>query len=415
VIILKNILIIIYTHTHTDTYTDTDRKMILFWSFAYFASIIIHLFFIKWVNINFLYSNYWTLIFWVCLSWLPTIPFSLVKLIKNRHLIEFDKKKLIISTLCYNIENIVLWYLIQDFPLGLYILCRSSYNLFNPFIVKYYQKKKIHLIIYGSIISLMCSYIFLIIDFSLDNTYNTITNTITNNTITNNTITNNTITNNTFINNTIIYISENNEDSKNNVKVWSTILVLFSSLLTIVSGHLLEKYTNNLNNIENEDKNKVLDINLHLIFNLLNASQFIFFIVPSSYYFYNDGGFNMNSNIQGLLFLSGIMFVGYTYTRVKIIGCNSISGNLVLGGVDLMRRVVISILSFTILNELLSLYLIISYSFMFFSSILIFISIYLTYKKVKQNRIILDIEKIELIESSFYDGNDGNYSNNDNK
>jgi drug/metabolite transporter (DMT)-like permease len=70
-----------------------------------------------------------------------------------------------ITSIIFNIENILLFWAVDNLPLGIYIIGRSSYSFYNPIMAKILLKKEINKFYYGGLGFLIISYIFLIIEY----------------------------------------------------------------------------------------------------------------------------------------------------------------------------------------------------------------------------------------------------------
>ena len=319
------------------------------WSMIFFMSIVAHLFSIKWLNTKEGFTNAWPMIFWCSLCWLPTIPWSLVPLWRNRHIFNISKQNWIrlgIASFLFNLENIVLWILIQSVPLAVYIICRSSYNIYNPLLVRFYQKKPVSLLVWISIVLLAGSYGFLGADMGVNSSIHT--------------------------------------------EVWIVIVIILTSLMTCACSHILEHYFGTVRESE-------LELHIHLIYNLYSGIGFLF-TIPSAYMI---SQIDMTPIAWGLSCLSGAMFIGYVWSKNVITSFRQTSGNLVMGGIDLSRRVVSSLLAYTVLGEHLSGLLIGANVMMFASSIMIFIGIWNTYKhNILMTRLdsVSAIDELRLLE-----------------
>jgi hypothetical protein len=260
-----------------------------------------------------------------------------------------DWVRLGIATILFNAENIVLWILIQSVPLAVYIICRSSYNIYNPLLVLWYQRKPISRLIWASIILLLGAYAFLIADMTQSNATDT--------------------------------------------EPWKIGVIVLTSLGTCICGHIVERYLGQV-------AEKELNWHIHLIYNLYSGVGFLLFPAPSAWYVSTS---ELTPVAWGLSCLSGIMFVGFVWSKNEITSLRAVSGNLIMGGIDLSRRVASSVLAYSVLNETLSGLLIGANVMMFASSVMIFIGIWRTWRDARTiarlDSMISDVDVQELLES----------------
>ena len=161
--------------------------------------------------------------------------------------------------------------------------------------------------------------------------------------------------------------------SKNND---NQLLILNTSIIFLTS--FMNATYNNL--IEYSIKKDVFTcVDYHIIFQI---TYFIVIIIPSIYYTIIDPP-PMNIVCIILYFFIGGGLQLYMYNKIYILNTENkyLPANILLSGLDLLRRIIQFIFSFLFFNELFDMFIIISISFMGVSSILLLYQYIRDYKK----------------------------------
>jgi len=137
-------------------------------------------------------------------------------------------------------------------------------------------------------------------------------------------------------------------------------------------------------------KNLFTSFDYQIIFQI---TYFILIIVPSVYYTILNPP-PINALPIFLYFLIGIGLQLYMYNKINILNTKNdyLPANILLSGLDLLRRIIQLLFSFLLFNEIFDNYIIISIVFMGLSSLL------LLYQYIKNNQKDNNIMHIELEE-----------------
>ena len=304
-------------------------------SFLFVFTLSEYLICMKYINYTYDYKNTWFNILLNCLF----TPFYLLFLLKqvHREKVKTFFKKENLKNLCYpvfngvlyTIETALLFYTINNLTLSYYTILRTGFIIFNIPFFKYLLKKKITNIYLASCSLLVISYILLI--------YN--------------------------------YITRNNHNNHdNNLLISNTGIIFLTCFMNSTYNNLIEYSIK---------KNVFTSVDYQIIFQI---TYFILIIIPSIYYTILDP-----PPINGLTLLL-YFFIGgglqlYMYNKIYILNTknNYLPANILLSGLDLLRRIIQLLFSFLFFNELFDTFIIISISFMGLSSLL------LLYQYLKDN------------------------------
>jgi len=298
----------------------------------------------KYINNNYKYKNTW---FNILLNSFFT-PFYLLFLFKQTHREKvktfFEKDNIknlcypIFNGLLYTIETTLLFYTINNLTLSYYTILRTGFIIFNIPFFKYLLKKKITYIYLVSCCLLIISYILLI--------YN--------------------------------YINQNTDHTQ----------LIVNTFMIFLSCFINSSY-NNL--IEYSIKKNVLSIFDYQI--IFQFTYFILIIIPSIYYIILDPPPINGETIVLYLFIAGGLQL-YMYNKIYILNYknNFLPSNILLSGLDLIRRIIQLLFSFLFFYELFDNFIIILILFMSLSSLL------LLYQYIKDNRKDEYVNHFELEE-----------------
>ncbi len=319
-----------------------NNIMLIINCFLYVFSLTEYLIGIKYINNEYNYKNFW----FINLLNIILIPCYLILLKKEnikKYLLKENLKILlypIITGILYTIESIFLYYAIDNLPLGFYIILRSSFIIFNIPLFKFLIKKKISNIYICSCILLILSYILIIKDYT-------------------------------------------DTDNKNDVIKYIT-AIFFCSLINSIYNNLIEFSIKN---------NNLLSIIEYQI--IFQFTYFIIIFIPSIYYtVLNSPPINIKTFFIYTLISIGLQM--YMYNKIFILNNNNsfLSSNILLGGFDLLRRIILLLFAFLFFNEKLNIYVNLSLVFFSISSLLL---IYEYFKKNDiNNHIELEEEKVEI-------------------
>ena len=299
---------------------------------------------IKYINNNYNYKNTWFNIILNCFF----TPFYLLFLFKQAHRekVKTFFKKENIKNLCYpvfngflyTIETTLLFYTINNLSLSYYTLLRTGFIIFNMPFFKYLLKKKITNIYLVSCFLLMISYVLLI--------YN--------------------------------YINQNTDHKQ---LILNTFIIFLTCFMNSTYNNLIE-YS--------------IKKNVYTIFDYQIIFQFTYFIliiIPSIYYTILDPPPINGETIVLYFFIAGGLQL-YMYNKIYILNYknNFLPSNILLSGLDLLRRIIQLLFSFLFFNELFDNFIIVSILFMGLSSLL------LLHQYIKDNRKDEYVNHFELEE-----------------
>lgn len=323
-------------------------------SFLFIFTLSEYLICMKYINYTYDYKNTWFNILLNCLF----TPFYLLFLLKEVHRDKvktfFKRENLkdlcypVFNGILYTIETALLFYTINNLTLSYYTILRTGFIIFNIPFFKYLLKKKITNIYLASCFFLVISYILLI--------YN--------------------------------YVSQNTNNTDDNKLLISNKLLLSNTGIIFITCFINSTY-NNL--IEYSIKKNVFsNIDYQIIFQI---TYFILIIIPSIYYTILDPPpIDILTIILYFLIAGGLQL--YMYNKIYILNIKNqyLPANILLSGLDLLRRIIQLLFSFLFFNELFDTFIIISVLFMGLSSLL------LLYQYLKNNKDHEYINHFELEE-----------------
>jgi drug/metabolite transporter (DMT)-like permease len=322
------------------------NNLLLINSLLFIFTLSEYLICMKYINYTYGYKNTWFNILLNCLI----TPFYLLFLLKqsNREKIKTYLKKEnikklyypIFNGLLYTIETTLLFYTINNVTLSYYTLLRTGFIIFNIPFFKYLLKKKITNIYLASCFFLSVSYILLI--------YN--------------------------------YISKNND---NQLLILNTAIIFITCFMNSTYNNLIEYSIK---------KDVFTSVDYQMIF---QTTYFILIIIPSIYYTIIDPP-PMNIVCIILYFFIGGGLQLYMYNKIYILNTknNYLPANILLSGLDLLRRIIQLLFSFLFFNELFDIFIVISISFMGLSSLLLIYQYIRDYKQVEYINHI-ELEEIQ--------------------
>jgi drug/metabolite transporter (DMT)-like permease len=317
-------------------------------SFLFIFTLSEYLICMKYINYTYNYKNTWFNILLNCFY----TPFYLLFLFKevHREKVKIFLKKENLKNLChpifngllYTIETALLFYTINDLTLSYYTILRTGFIIFNIPFFKYLLNKKITNIYLASCFFLIISYILLI--------YN--------------------------------YITQNNHNNNDNKLLISNTGIIFLTCFMNSTYNNLIEYS--------IKKNVFTSIDYQIIFQI---TYFILIIIPSIYYTILDPPPINGLTIVLYFFIGGGLQL-YMYNKIYILNTknNYFPANILLSGLDLLRRIIQLLFSFLFFNELFDIFIIISILFMSLSSLL------LLYQYIKNNKQDEYINHFELEE-----------------
>ncbi len=314
-------------------------------SFLFVFTLSEYLICIKYINYQYNYKNTWFNILLNCIF----TPFYLIFLFKEVHREKvktfFKKDNIkhlfypIFNGVIYTVETALLFYAINNLTLSYYTLLRTGFIIFNIPFFKYLLNKKIINIYLSSCFLLVVSYVLII--------YN--------------------------------YIKYNNQD--NNLLILNTGIILLTCFMNSTYNNLIEY---------SMKKNILTSVDYQIIFQI---TYLILIIIPSIYYtLLNPPPINFISILIYLLIGSGLQL--YMYNKINILNTKNdyLPANILLSGLDLIRRIIQLLFSFLLFNEIFDNYVITSIVFMGLSSLL------LLYQYIKNNQQTNNVMHIELEE-----------------
>ena len=317
-------------------------------SFLFIFTLSEYLICMKYINYTYEYKNTWFNILLKCLF----TPFYLLFLFKQVHrdkvktfLKKDNLKNLyypIFNGVLYTIETALLFYTINNLTLSYYTILRTGFIIFNIPFFKYLLNKKITNIYLASCSLLVISYILLIYNYITQNNYN-------------------------------------NNDNK--LLISNTGIIFLTCFINSTYNNLIEYSIK---------KNVFTSVDYQIIFQI---TYFILIIIPSIYYTILDPP-PINATTIVLYFFIGGGLQLYMYNKIYILNTknNYLPANILLSGLDLLRRIIQLLFSFLFFNELFDTFIIISISFMGLSSLL------LLYQYLKDNSQDEYINHFELEE-----------------
>jgi drug/metabolite transporter (DMT)-like permease len=311
-------------------------------SFLFVFTLSEYLICIKYINYQYDYKNAW---FNISLNCVFT-PFYLLFLTKkvHRERVKIIFRKENIKNLCYpifngviyTIETALLFYAINNLTLSYYTLLRTGFIIFNIPFFKYLLNKKITNIYLFSCLFLIISYIIVIYNYIIQNSY---------------------------------------DDNK--LLILNTGIIFLTCFMNSTYNNLIEY---------SMKKNLFTSVDYQIIFQI---TYFILIIIPSIYYTVLNPP-PISTLTIFIYFLIGIGLQLYMYNKINILNTKNdyLPANILLSGLDLLRRIIQLLFSFLFFNEIFDNYIIISIVFMGLSSLL------LLYQYIKKNTNHIELEEI---------------------
>jgi drug/metabolite transporter (DMT)-like permease len=315
-------------------------------SFLFVFTLSEYLICIKYINYQYEYKNAWFNILLNCVF----TPFYLLFLFKKKHRervkIIFKKDNIknlfypIFNGILYTIETVLIFYTINNLTLSYYTILRTGFIIFNIPFFKYLLNKKITNIYLISCLFLIISYIIVIYNYIIQNSY------------------------------------DNNE-----LLIINTGIIFLTCFMNSTYNNLIEY---------SMKKNVFTSIDYQIIFQI---TYFILIIIPSIYYTILNPP-PISALPIFLYFLIGTGLQLYMYNKINILNTKNdyLPANILLSGLDLLRRIIQLLFSFLFFNEIFNNFIIISILFTGLSSLL------LLYQYIKNNQQDNNIMHIELEE-----------------
>jgi drug/metabolite transporter (DMT)-like permease len=305
-------------------------------SILYIVNLSAYLILIKYIQISHNYNNFWynTLLsiflspFYLCFC----CQSSFISRFKNYG---YSLLYPVFAGLIYTFESILLYYSVNNLNLSYYTILRSSFIIWNiPFFILLLKKKSSRVYYLGTIL-LLLSYIIII----------------------------------------HYYINLDYE------LLYPTISIIISCLLNTCYNIMIE-YSLKKYNIYNLD--------FHVIFQI---SYFCFAIIPSIKMTFQNPPPITNDVLITSAFIS-ICLQLYFYNKIIILENNNqfVPSNVLMAGLDLIRRLVLLLFAFLMYNDDFNIYIGISVTFFLLSGIFIFWE----YVKPFTKKIVEYTEMVEL-------------------
>jgi len=254
-------------------------------------------------EIYYQYNNYWIIIFYIYVLFpinifIFCLKYSLedlINLIKTGNLI----KRMSVYSIIYTIETVLLYWALINIPLSIYIIGRTLNAYFNIPFSLWYLHKKVTILYYIGLIILIGCYVLLGLNY--------------------------------------------NKYSIDIYSVISIIIVFISGFTTALYSNLIEKHLSEFT----DDRLKI-----QLFCQIMNNIYGFIIFVPISFGFcLNNNSFN-NIFIPNLTYLLvGLSYQIYFLFKIFILGYKDYAGSQIIASLDLIRRVLTNIISYSILNE----------------------------------------------------------------
>ena len=317
-------------------------------SLFYVINLSSYLVILKLIETQFNYNNFWfNTLLSVVLA--PTYFIWLTNP-ETRKRIRLYRKTIIFPILagaCYCLESILLYYSVNNLNLSYYTILRSSFIIWNiPFFI-FFLKKRISPLYWISCFLLLVSYSFSI----------------------------------------YFYISNYGDSWK------PTIAIILSCIINSTYNNIIEHSLKQYH---------IQNIDYQLLF---QNTYFILAIAPSTYFSIKNPP-PINSQIVLYFFCVATMLQIYGYNKLAILRDNSngrIPSNVLMSGLDLIRRFILLTFSFLMFDEPLNIYIVISMGLFIVSSILLFVDYIFPIKRNNTQQMEVEIsekdgeEQIELL------------------
>lgn len=286
---------------------------ILFHSIFYIINLSSYLILLKYIQIAYQYDNFW---FTTLLS-ITCAPFYLFYLTKKNYrsrIINYGRLLMfpIVSGLIYSIESIMLYYSINNISLSYYTILRSSFVIWNiPFFIFVLKKNIGKLYLIGCILLMIC-YSFIIFHYL-----------------------------------------------KSNTNIWKPSLSILisgclNSIYNVIIEYSIKKYS-------------IYNVDFQIIFQM---SYFFSAIIPSIIRtIENPPPVNLNAVVSSIFIAISIQT--YFFNKIKILESKHefVPSNVLMSGLDLIRRIVLLIFAFTFFQDDFNEYIIVSIIFFIGSGI----------------------------------------------
>jgi drug/metabolite transporter (DMT)-like permease len=238
----------------------------------------------------------------------------------------------------YSVENVALYWTLLNASVSFYIIGRTFSAFVNILFSKYYIKKNIPKLYYVGLLFLAFSYVLFIVAYS---------------------------------------------DGHTNKKETISIVIIFlSSITTSIYNNMAEKYFDKIDDVTDKDK-----MTYQLLFNFctfISGVPFAFGYALYNKQFSSVIGLNLIYSATGIFSQITILF------KMYVLSSTLISGNQVLTGIDLLRRLTTNILAYTWFGDALGIEIIFANVCMVIGGLLILIG-------SKQKNVIAEEDKIEMI------------------
>ena len=300
------------------------EKSLYIYSILYILTTLFSSLGIKTDQYYYEYDNFWIIIFFNYLLF----PLNLIL---YSHLYSFKSlsnifnlyimKETFIPSFIYTIETILLLWALNNIPVSVYIIGRTSSSYFSVIFTKYYLKKEVGKLYYIGLIVLFISYI-------------------------------------------LLFINYNNFEKTIETKI-AVVIVILSGLTSSLNNCLIEKKLNSY-----EDK-----INMQWGYQIYgNLYGFITIFLVSIFFCIKDK-IIYNIFVPNLIFIFvGISFQTYFFFKNSILGTTTYTGNQIVSGLDIIRRVLTNIIAYFLLSEYYNTEILIATLCMLIGSIFILIS-----------------------------------------
>jgi len=290
---------------------------LIFHSIFYIVNLSSYLILLKYIQITYQYDNFWfTTLLSICGAPVYFIYFTRTNF--RLRLTNYGKQILfpIVAGLLYSFESIMLYYSINNVSLSYYTVLRSSFVIWNiPFFIFLLKKKigKIYLV--GCICLLIC-YSFIVYHYL-----------------------------------------------KANLELWKpTSSIIFSCLFNSVSNVIIEYSIKKFN---------IFNIDFQIIFQL---AYFFSALIPSLIKTIEHPP-PLSWNVVVISTLVAISIQSFFFNKIKILENKNdfVPSNVLMSGLDLVRRVVLLIFSFAVFEDDINGTIIISLFFFIASGICMFL------------------------------------------
>lgn len=229
-----------------------------------------------------------------------------------------------IAGLIYAIEIVFIFWALLYVPLSFYTIGRTCTAFINVPFSKYYLKKPIKRLYYVGLIFLLISYVLFLMG------------------------------------------NKNNEFATE--EIISILLIFLSGLTSAIYNNMGEKY------FDNYDRTHEMKIIYQIYFNVYG----FLILVPIALIYAiirNDATTRAGPNI--LYLITGLFYQTYIALKIYILSLSDISGNQIITGIDLARRIIINIGAYLWLDEYYNTLIIFSNVFMGLGCLCIYISAFM--------------------------------------